>query len=144
MSRETREASFSGSYSAKLLSQTTMAVLDQVDHQIAVSVVSGFQRSSDGKWNDAKVTVWGTADSVGANGEQRGYFRNEHTNGDVDQGTFEAKITMSGTEVTIAGAWRFSGGTGMFAKITGNGVFNGKQTSPTNSEATWSGTYDLG
>ena len=71
---------------------------------------------------------------MGGNGEQRGCFRNEHTKGDVDHGTFEASITMSGTEVIIAGTWRFSGGTGTFARVTGNGVFNGKQTSPTETK----------
>jgi hypothetical protein len=136
--------SFSGSYSAKLGSQTVMSVSDRTDHLIGVSVVSAIQKSSDAKWNGAKVTIWGATDTVGGNGEQRGYFRNEHSNGDVDQGTFEAKLTLSGTETTIAGTWRSTGGTGMFAKITANGVFNGKQTSPTDSDATWSGSYDLG
>jgi len=136
--------SFSGSYSAKLGSQTVMAVSDQTGHVIGVSVVSAIQKTSDANWNGAHLTVWGTADTVAGNGEQRGYFKNEHSNGDVDHGTFEAKLTMSGNEATLAGAWRFSGGTGKFAKITGNGVFNGKQTSPTDSEATWTGTYDLG
>ena len=67
------------------------------------------------------LTVWGTADTVAGNGEQRGYFKNEHSNGDVDHGTFEAKLTMSGNEATLSGTWRFSGGTGKFAKITVTG-----------------------
>jgi hypothetical protein len=135
---------FSGEYTGKIESQTTIVVPDQADHQIGVSVVPAVQRSSDANWNDAKVTVWGTADTVAGNGEQRGYFRNEHTNGDTDHGTFEARVSMSGTEATAAGTWRFSGGTGMFAKITGNGVFNSRQTSPTDVAATWSGAYELG
>jgi hypothetical protein len=68
----------------------------------------------------------------------------EHPNGDVDYGTFEAKLTMSEAEPTMTGTWRFTGGTGKFAKITGNGVFNGKQPSLTDSEMTWSGSYSLG
>jgi hypothetical protein len=111
---------------------------------IATSVATAVQRTSDANWNGAKVTIWGTADTVAGNGEQHGYFKNEHASGDVDFGTFDATVTMSGGEATLAGTWRFTGGTGRFAKVTGNGVFNGTQTSPTVSKATWSGTYDLG
>jgi hypothetical protein len=135
---------FSGAYTAQIESQTTTIVSDQADHLIAMSVASAVQKSSDANWNGAKLTIWGTADTVAGNGEQRGYFRNEHTGGDVDHGTFTAKVTMSGSEATLAGTWRLTGGTGRFARATGNGVFNGRQTSPTVSEATWSGTYDLG
>lgn len=135
---------FSGSYHTKLGSQTIMAVPGGTDHVIGVSVVSGKQNSPDPDWNGALCTVWGTADTVGGNGEQRGYFSNERRNGDLDYGTFEAKVTMSGNEATMSGTWRFSGGTGKFAKITGNGVFNAKQTSPTEFDLTWSGTYNLG
>ena len=44
----------------------------------------------------------------------------------------------------MTGTWRFTGGTGKFANITGNGVFTDKQTSPTSSEGTWSGSYSFG
>ena len=74
----------------------------------------------------------------------RGYFRNVHANGDIDHGTNECTVTMSGTDAIMTGTWRFTGGTGKFAKITGNGVFSGKQASPTNSEGTWSGSYIIG
>jgi hypothetical protein len=135
---------FSGSCSAKLGSQTMMPVPGGTDHMIGVSTGSGAQSSSDANWNGAHLTNWGTADTVGGNGEQRGYFRNEHPNGDVDYGTFEAKLTMSDAGPTMTGTWRFTDGTGKLAKITGNGVFNGKQTSLTGSEMTWSGSYSLG
>ena len=39
-------------------------------------------------------------------------------------------MTMSGTEANMKGTWRFVGGTGKFAKISGHGVFTAKQTSP--------------
>jgi hypothetical protein len=77
---------------------------------------------------------------VGGNGEQCGYFRNEHPNGDVSYGTFLAKVTNG----TMTGTWQFTGGSGKFAKLTGGGVLDGKQTSPTDSEMTWSGSYSLG
>jgi hypothetical protein len=117
---------------------------DRDDHQLAVAVFSGMQKSPDANWNDANVSVCGAADTVGGNGEQKGYFTNTHPNGDTDFGTFEAKITTSGTTVTTSGSWRFTGGTGKFAKVTGNGVFTTRQTTPTDSDTTWSGTYNLG
>src|ERR1039458_6608858 len=98
--------SFSGSCSAKLGSQTMMPVPGGTDHMIGVSTVSGRQISSDANWNGAHLTNWGTADTIGGNGEQRGYFRNDHPNGDSDYGTFEAKLSMSGNEATLSGTWR--------------------------------------
>jgi hypothetical protein len=121
-----------------------ISVLDRDDHQIAVAVVSGVQRSPDANWNDAKVSVCGTADTTGGNGEQKGYFINTRPNGEIDHGTFEAKVTTSGTTVTTSGSWRFAGGTGRFAKVSGNGVFTTRQNSPTDAETTWSGSYSLG
>lgn len=133
---------FAGSYSAKLESQTTIVAPD--NHQIGVSVTTGKQESADASWNGAILTMWGVADTVDGNGKLHGYFRNARASGDIDHGTTEATVTMSGTEAIMTGTWRFTGGTGKFAKITGNGVFSGKQTSPADSEGTWNGSYNLG
>ena len=65
--------------------------------------------------------MWRTADTVEGNGTMRGYFRNVHANGDIDHGTNECTVAMSGTDAIMTGTWRFTGGTGKFAKITGNG-----------------------
>jgi hypothetical protein len=46
--------------------------------------------------------------------------------------------------MTGTGAWRFTGGTGKFSHITGGGVATVKQTSPTESEMEWSGSYNIG
>ena len=71
-------------------------------------------------WNDSKITYWGTADLIGGNGLQRGYFVNEHSDGDRDFGTFEGRIATSGGQVTIEGAWKFTGGPGALRR-TGSG-----------------------
>jgi hypothetical protein len=133
---------FSGSYSPKTVSQTTIPAPG--NHQIGMSVVTGEQQSPDSGWNGATQTMWGILDTVEGNGTIRGYFRNVHANGDIDYGTTEGTVTMSGTDTTMTGTWCFTGGTGKFAKITGNGVFKGKQTSPTDSLEEWSGSYSLG
>jgi hypothetical protein len=133
---------FSGSYSAKVESQTVITA--PADHQIAMTVASAIQKSADADWSGAKLTIWGTADLVNGNGPARGYFRNEHANGDIDYGTTESTVTTRGNEVTMTGTWRSLGGTGKFAKITGNGTYIDKQTSPTSSEGSWNGRYSLG
>jgi outer membrane protein assembly factor BamB len=76
------------------------------------------------QWNDAKLTYVGTTDSVGGQGEQRGYFHNIHTNGDTSYGTFDAKLTMSDAP-TVEGAWRFAGGTGSMTRLSGEAVGSG-------------------
>jgi hypothetical protein len=65
-----------------------------------------------------------------------------HTNGDTSFGTFEAKVSMTDAP-TVEGTWRFTGGTGSLAKLSGGGPFKAQMTSPTDSEMTWSGSYEL-
>ena len=77
-------------------------------------------------------------------GPQRGYFVNEHADGDRDFGTFEGKIVTAGGEVTIEGIWKYTGGTGNFQGLTGGGTYKGRMTSATEVENTWEGTYELG
>jgi hypothetical protein len=71
---------------------------------------------------------------VNGNGEQRGYFHNTHTNGDISQGTFEAKVITFGTAVVIDGNWKFTGGSGSLSGITGGGTFRSEMSSPTSWE----------
>lgn len=133
---------FSGSCAQKLLGQTIVAVADSAEHLIGVSVVVGNHKTEDALWDGSRCTSWGTMDIVDGKGKQSGYFRNEHQDGDASYGTFEAALTdgaMNGS-----GTWQFAGGTGKFAHITGNGVVTVKQTSPTDSDLEWSGSYNLG
>jgi hypothetical protein len=134
---------FSGTCSSKLQSQTAVNVPGPTDRQLAIAVMLGQHKCAVPQWNDAKLTYVGTTDSVGGQGEQRGYFHNIHTNGDTSYGTFDAKLTMSDAP-TVEGAWRFAGGTGSMARLSGGGVFKAQMTSPVDSEMTWSGAYDLG
>jgi hypothetical protein len=135
---------FSGSCAQTLRSQTMLPVPDRPDHMIVASSMAGTHTTSDPNWDGVQVTNWGTADLVAGSGEQRGYFLNEHPNGDVDGGTFEAKVTMSDTGQTMTGTWKTTHGTGKFAHITASGVLDAKMTSPTDSVMNWSGSYNLG
>jgi hypothetical protein len=133
----------SGTFSGRATSQSTIALYDGSNHELNLLEVRGVQKSPDEKWNNSKITYCGTADLIAGNGQQRGYFVNEHSNGDSDFGTFEGRIATSGGQTTIEGNWRFTGGTGNFAGLTGAGSYKGRMTSPVEVENTWEGTYQI-
>ncbi len=80
-------STLSGSFAGKARLQTTVALSDSPNHELNLVEVTGSQKSTDAKWNDAKVTYWGIADFVAGSGPQRGYFVNDHADGDRDWGT---------------------------------------------------------
>jgi hypothetical protein len=136
---------FSGTCSSKLQSQTMASVPGASDHQMGSAVMLGQHKSADQKWNDAKMTYVGSTDIVDGKGEQRGHYYNVHPNGDTSFGMFDAKVSTSAdAAMTVEGEWRFTGGTGSLSKLQGRGVFKAKMTSPSDSEMTWSGSYEIG
>ena len=132
-----------GSFSGRVISQTTVSLHDASDHDMNLMQVAGLQKSSDPDWNNARITYWGAADLFAGSGPQRGYFVNEHADGDRDLGTFEGKITTVAGQVTLEGNWKYTGGTGKFSGITGSGTYKGRATSPVEFENSWEGTYQL-
>jgi hypothetical protein len=133
-----------GTCSSKLQSQTSVRIQGQPDHQVGLTVMVGKHKSPDPAWDGSTMTYVGSSDMVGGNGLQTGYFYNVHPNGDVSHGTFEAKVSTSGTSMTVAGKWHLIGGAGTLAKVAGGGDFSAEMTSPTDSEMKWSGAYSLG
>jgi hypothetical protein len=133
---------FNGTCSSKVQSQTTMEVPGPMNRQVGVAMMLGKHKCAVPQWNDARMTYVRTTDSVDGTGEQHGYFHNVHSNGDTSFGTFEAKVSMTDAP-TVEGTWRFTGGTGSLAKLSGGGPFKAQMTSPTDSEMTWSGSYEL-
>jgi len=133
----------SGSFSGRATSQTTISLPDASNHDLSLVEVRGVQKSTDQHWENAKITYWGTADVTTGNGAQRGYFVNEHADGDRDFGTFEGKIVTTGGEIALEGNWKYTGGTGNFQGLTGGGTYKGRMTSATEVENTWEGAYEL-
>jgi len=133
----------SGSFSGKATAQSTISLYDVANHDLNQLTVRGVQKSPDVKWDNSEITYWGTADLIAGNGPQRGYFVNEHPDGDRDFGTFEGRIATSEGHVTIEGVWIFTGGTGKLEGLTGGGSYKGKMTSPVEVENTWEGTYEI-
>jgi hypothetical protein len=132
-----------GSFVGRANSQAMMALKDVPNHELSLVEISGPQTASDPLWNGATVSYWGMADVVSGSGTQKGYFINQHANGDTDRGTFECTVTTAGGAVTLEGTWRFSGGTGALTGLSGSGTFRGRMTSPTEVETSWEGAYQL-
>ncbi|HUK25941.1 MAG TPA: hypothetical protein VLV49_15270 [Terriglobales bacterium] len=131
----------SGSFSGRVTSQSSVSLPDTPNHDLSLMRVEGVQKCSDPNWNNAPITYWGSADLVAGNGMQRGYFVNEHEDGGRDFGSFEGQVSVS--RGAFEGTWTYTGGTGRFQGITGQGTFKAKLTSPTEVENTWEGSYQL-
>src|SRR2546426_12666689 len=123
--------SFSGSFSGKANSQTILYLNDVPNHELHLNEIRAPQKSTDNKWNNAKITYWSTLDLVSGNGSQRGYFLKEHEDGDSESGSFEGKVTTTAKEVILEGTLKYSGGTGKLKGLTGGGTYKGRLTSPT-------------
>jgi len=86
------------------------------------------------EWRHSMV-LWDGRSGVGQR-HPDGLFHEQHPDGGTDYGTFEARVTTAGGAVTLEGTWKFSGGTGAFARITGSGTWK--------IDAKWEGAYQLG
>jgi len=134
---------FSGSFSGQPAWQKDTTVADVPNHQLSIGEISGAQKSDDAKWNGATVTYWSTIDVVDGNGTQRGYFVNDHGADGRDWGTFEGKVTTSGGQTTVAGTWKYTGASGTFSRLAGNGTFRSRVLSPTQIDSEWDGAYEI-
>jgi hypothetical protein len=133
----------SGSFTAHITAETTLFPQDQPNHVVQLAEIHATQNSPDPNWNNSRLTYCGVSDIVSGAGTQRGYFLNEHPNGDRDGGTFEGRVTTSGAQTTIEGTFAFTTGSGGLKGIRGNGTFKGRQISPTEIEMTWTGAYEV-
>jgi hypothetical protein len=120
-----------------------LAAADQPNHVLSIAEIAATQKSSDDKWNNVPIAYWGTADLVDGKGTQTGYFVDDHGADGRDWGTFEGQCSVAGGATTIEGTWRYTGGSGKFAGITGQGAFKSKLTPPVDVECSWQGVYEL-
>lgn len=132
-----------GSLSGSAKSQSAITLSDQSNHALTIGEITGTQKSSDQKWNNAALTYWGVTDTVNGKGSQRGYFVNVHTDGDRDWGTFEGNVAPSGAESKVEGSWQFTGGSGKLKGLTGKGTFKIKLSSAGGVEGSWQGAYEI-
>jgi hypothetical protein len=132
-----------GTCISKVVSQSAVGLPGSAGRQLSLGLVSGLHSSRGSPWDGARLTYAGTADIVGDSGTQQGYFYNAHTDGAVSEGTFEARISAPDGVMTIEGTWTLTGGSGSLAGVKGGGAFKARMTSPSDSEMTWSGAYEV-
>jgi hypothetical protein len=132
-----------GSFSGRVNVQASFSLRDQPNHELQTVEIAGVQRSPDPGWHDSRMVYWSTADIHSGHGVERGYFVNERAGGDRDWGTFEGTLEATGTAVTTEGTFTFTGGSGKFNGITGNGTYRGRMTSPAQVDVEWKGAYQL-
>jgi hypothetical protein len=134
---------FSGELKGNSLSQTIVCCDDTPGHQLMMRTGSAHQKCSDPLFNDTKHSSCSMADITNGKGHEHGYFVNEHANGDRECGSWEGKIVTRNEQVSFEGTWKYTQGTGQFAGISGNGSFKGHMTSPSETEVTFEGSYQL-
>ncbi len=132
-----------GSFAGKITQQSTLTVTDQPNHAMNIAEVQGSQKSSDPMWDNSKIAYWGFTDVLDGKGTQHGYFNNIHPDGGRDFGTFEGKAAMAGSGMTVEGTYKFTGGDGIYAGMSGGGKFKTAMKSETEIECSWDGTYEL-
>jgi len=136
--------SLSGHFTGHCNMQSNISLSDTPGHELSIAHITGPNDVNDENWRNVKVQYFVTSDLVNGNGQQHGYFVNEHPNGDRDCGSCESKVTNNNGQVTFEGTWRYTQGQGQFAGITGGGTFRGRMTSPTDFDIRWEGNYQLG
>ncbi len=132
-----------GSFSGKIRGQSTVNIAHEDTHVLSLIGVAGTQQSPDPLWNGSRISYWGTADLLNGSGPQKGYYVNDHPDGEREWGTFEGKITTAGQQVTMEGTFKFTGGTGKYKGITGSGTYKGYFPSALDVVNEWHGEYTL-
>jgi hypothetical protein len=134
---------FTGQIKGRTVTQSIVSLNDTPEHQLMLSSTTATQTCSDPQFNSHHHDAWGTADLTKGHGTQHGYFANEHAHGDRSCGSYEGKVSIVNGQLSMEGTWKYTHGTGQFSGITGNGKFKGRQTSMTETEVTFEGSYQL-
>ena len=121
--------------SGPTLSQTTLLPGDVPQHEVVLVTRLQSWNSADPDWNNVQVTNFVFSDYTAGTGAHRGYNANVHPGGHRTFFGFEGKL------------W-FTGGTGKFQGITGEGAYIGKAaaasgTAPISATFEWQAEYKL-
>ena len=116
---------------AAVLSETKMLPGDDPQHEITLLRRLDVQMGTLG---DAQVSLVSVSDLVSGSGTHRGYSLSTYRDGDTTFSSIEGQTKTvpkaSGPpEITSAGKWQFTGGTGKWKGITGGGTYQGSVTS---------------
>lgn len=128
------------------ISQTKMLPGDLPKHEITLSSRIDMQESSNPEFN-GQVIIRGMTDYTAGTGHHWGYREMTHSSGDK---LFSAYDGMTKTvlkpnsfpDISFEGKWWYTGGTGRFKGITGEGTYTGKVTKA-GLKYDWEGEYDI-
>jgi hypothetical protein len=127
----------------------TMLVGNTEGHALALMRETGTNAATgETKFMDgAQAVNVSTSDLVKGNGPFNGYLMLTLGENSVFckwKGKVTTVMGKDGPQTSFAGTFNWTGGTGQYAKITGEGTFKGHYTSPTAYTVDWSGEYTLG
>jgi len=135
------------------LSQVILFPGDVPKHEVSLFNRLQFWNSADPDWNNVAVTQFVYSDYTAGNGYHRGHNANIHPNGDRTFISYEGQTTRTMSpdgswEAKFEGKMRFTGGTGKFQGITGQGTYIGKAssaggTAPISGTFEWQAEYRL-
>jgi hypothetical protein len=136
-----------------MMSQTLLLPGDAPKHEVTLVSRAQTWNSSDPDWNNVAVTQFVFSDYIAGQGSHRGHNVNVHPSGDRTFISYEGQTTRTSKpdgswEAKFEGKMRFTGGTGKFQGITGNGAYIGMASAPSGPTATnatfeWNAEYSL-
>jgi hypothetical protein len=130
-----------------VLAQTMMTLGDKPGHEVSLIRHLELDNSADPNFDNIEYDVVETTDYVTGSGMHHGYRVSTMTGGDKLYSAYEGTTNVAARpgafpEVTFAGKWWFTGGTGKFAGITGGGTYKG-QAGSAGVTWDWQGDYDV-
>ena len=130
-----------------IVSQTNIYPGDNPKHVVALSNFHEVDNSADPDFNNIQVNEVSATDYTAGTGTMRGYRVSTHPGGDKTFMAFEGmtKTVMKPggpPETTFEGKWWYTGGTGKFKGITGDGTYKGEVTKAGVTYG-WEGEYEV-
>jgi hypothetical protein len=136
-----------------VMSQTTLLPGDAPKHEVMLINRTQTWTSTDPAWNNVDVTQFVFSDYVAGTGYHRGHNVNVHPGGDRTFVSYEGRTTRTTNsdgswESKFEGTMRFTGGTGTFQGVKGEGTYVGKASAPsgptpTSASFEWQAEYSL-
>ena len=116
-----------------ILGETRFVAQDNPQHVITLARRSEPNHGSSPDCATMQVDVIAYSDTIAGTGMNRGHRTSTCPNGDKQFATYQGTTTAvpkqgGPPEVTLEGTWQYTGGTGKYAGIRGNGTYKGRLT----------------
>lgn len=120
----------------RVITRSIMPLIDADNHEVGQEVVLSEIKFSHPAFKVKQEWVYSQFDFVGGSGPHRGIFVDVHEDGSQTFGTFEGgQKTVSNADGSWSSTWEgtyeYTGGTGKFKNIKGQGRYKGSISSST-------------